>query len=159
MTAIEQCYASGGDLIIKTAEVRAEGETTSLLFAEGFDDWECGTEDGRTVTFKAMAMDHALPKNDGSGFQNLNVALDNTLGEIQKVAEGYRAAGKRIFITHREYLQSDLSYPAHRYHMTILGREYADNTATFECGFFDLLNTAFPRRKLTTLVAPGLKYI
>ncbi|VVO23983.1 DUF1833 family protein [Pseudomonas fluorescens] len=159
MSAIEQCYASGGDMIIKTLEVRAEGESSSLLYCQGFDDVTCTTEDGRTLTFLALPMDEALPKNDSSGYQSLNVALDNTMGEVQKVVEGYRAAGKRIHMTHREYLYSDLSYPANKYRMTVLSREYADNTATFACGFFDLLNTAFPRRKLTTLVAPGLKYI
>lgn len=38
MTPIEQCYASGGDMIIKTVEVRAEGESATLLFSQGFDD-------------------------------------------------------------------------------------------------------------------------
>jgi len=159
MSAIEQCYASGGDMIIKTVEVRAEGESATLLFSQGFDDWTCGTEDGRELTFPGVAMGDALPKSDGSGYQSLNIEIDNTLGNVQKVVEGYRLAGKRIYITHREYLLSDLSYPTSIYHLTVLDREYADNTAKFSCGFFDLLNIGFPRDKLTTLVAPGLKYI
>lgn len=159
MSSIEQCYASGGDLIIKTIEVQAESEAASLLYCQGFDDMTCTTEDGRTLTFQALAMDEALPKNDSSGYQSLNIALDNTMGDVQKVVEGYRVQGRRIHMTHREYLYSDLSYPKSRYRMTVLNREYADNTATFSCGFFDLLNTGYPREKLTTLVAPGLKFI
>ena len=159
MNPIEQCYASGGDMIIKTIETRAEGEPDSMLFSQGFDDWTCGTEDGRTLTFPGIAIEDALPKNDSSGYQSLKIALDNTTGDVQKVVEGYKAAGKRILMIHREYLESDLSYPTSVYHLTVLNREYADNTATFSCGFFDLLNTGYPRDKLTTLVAPGLTYI
>lgn len=159
MNPIEQCYASGGDLIIKTIEARAEGEASSLLFCQGYQDMVCTTEDGRTLTFSAMALDDSLPKNDSSGYQSLNIALDNTMGEVQKVVEDYRARGKRVYMTHREYLYSDLSYPASKYHLTVLNREYADNTATFSCGFFDLLNTGYPRDKLTVLVAPGLQYL
>mgnify|MGYP003602072004 FL=1 len=159
MTPIEQCYASGGDMIIKTIEVRAEGEADSMLFSQGFDDWTCGTEDGRTLTFLGIALDEALPKSDSSGYQSLNISLDNTMGDVQKVVEAYKAAGKRILMKHREYLLSDLSYPASIYHLTVLDRTYEDNTATFSCGFFDLLNTGFPRGKLTNLIAPGLRYI
>ena len=159
MNPIEQCYASGGDMIIKTIEVRAEGEPDSMLFSQGFDDWTCGTEDGRTLTFPGTAMDEALPKSDNSGYQSLNIELDNTMGDVQKVVEGYREAGKKIYMTHREYLESDLSFPTSIYHLTVLNREYADNTATFSCGFFDLLNTGYPRGKLTNLIAPGLRYI
>lgn len=159
MNPIEQCYASGGDTIIKTVEARAEGETDSMLFSQGYDDWVCGTEDGRTLVFPGIAMDAALPKNDSSGYQSLNLSIDNTLGNVQKVVEGYKAAGKRISMIHREYLLSDLSYPTSVYRLTVLNREYADNTAVFACGFFDLLNTGFPRDKLNTLIAPGLKYL
>lgn len=159
MNPVEQCYASGGDQIIKTVEARGEGETASLLFVDGFDDRVCGTEDGRTLVFLAMAISAALPKSDNSGYQSLDIELDNTLGDVQKVVESYKVAGKRILMTHREYLLSDLSYPTSVYHLTVLDREYANNTAKFACGFFDLLNNGFPRDKLTTLVAPGLKYI
>ncbi len=159
MNPIEQCYASGGDQIIKTVEVLGEGESDSMLFSQGFDDWTCGTEDGRTLTFPGVAMGDALPKNDNSGYQSLNIEIDNTLGDVQKVVEAYKVAGKRILMTHREYLLSDLSYPTSVYHLTVLDREYANNTAKFSCGFFDLLNTGYPRDKLTTLVAPGLTYI
>lgn len=76
-----------------------------------------------------------------------DIEIDNTLGNVQKVVEGYRLAGKRIYITHREYLLSDLSYPTSVYHLTVLDREYADNTAKFSCGFFDLLNIGFPREQ------------
>ena len=62
-------------------------------------------------------------------------------------------------MTFRRYLVEDLSFPAERYRMTVLSREYDSDVAKLTCGFFDLLNTSGIRRVLTTTVAPGLKYI
>lgn len=159
MNPIERAFASGGDLLIKTAEARAEGEEVSLLFCQGYDDTTCTTEDGRTLTFKALAMEEALPKNDNSGYQSLDLALDNTLGDVQEIVEGYKQAGKRINVIYREYLLSDLSYPSNVFYLTVLSREYSSSAARFTCGFFDLLNTIFNRDVLTTNIAPGIMYL
>lgn len=159
MNPIERAFASGGDLLIKTVEARAEGEAVSLLFCQGFDDTTCTTEDGRTLTFAALAMEEALPKNDNSAYQSLDIALDNTMGDVQEIVEGYKKAGKRIDIIYREYLLSDLTYPSNVFYMTVLSREYSNNAARFTCGFFDLLNTIFNRDVLTTNIAPGIMFL
>lgn len=119
----------------------------------------CTTEDGRTLTFVAMAMDLALPKNDNSAFQNLVLGLDNVTGEVQEVVEEAKAAGDRFIITFRRYLAEDLSFPQERYRMTLLSREYEDDVAKLTAGLFDLLNTNGLRTVLTTSLAPGLKYL
>ena len=66
MSLIEECYASGRGELVDTIEAREEGGTTSHLYCSGWEDRVCTTEDGRTLTFIAMAMDLALPKNDNS---------------------------------------------------------------------------------------------
>ncbi|WP_082476976.1 major capsid protein [Pseudomonas sp. Leaf58] len=119
----------------------------------------CTTEDGRTLTFIAMAMDLALPKNDNSAFQNLVLGLDNVTGEVQEVVEEAKAADERFIITFRRYLAEDLTFPQERYRMTLLSREYEDDVAKLTAGFFDLLNTNGLRTVLTTTLAPGLKYL
>ncbi|MNS99355.1 hypothetical protein D3C72_1337560 [compost metagenome] len=119
----------------------------------------CTTEDGRTLTFIAMAMDLALPKNDNSAFQNLVLGLDNVTGEVQEVVEEAKAAGDRFIITFRRYLAEDLSFPQERYRMTMLSREYEDGVAKLTCGLMDLLNTNGMRETLSATKAPGLKYI
>ncbi|MCY1464052.1 hypothetical protein D9M71_820280 [compost metagenome] len=85
--------------------------------------------------------------------------MDNTYGDVQAKIEEARAAGARITLTYRVYLASDKSYPAARFHMTVLSRSYEETVAQVVCGFFDLLNTSWPRNKLTTLRAPGLMYL
>lgn len=158
MNLIEQCYASGLGELVDTIEGREEGGFVSHLYCSGFEDRVCTTEDGRTLTFIAMAMDLALPKNDNSGFQNLVLGMDNVTGEVQEVVEAAKAAGRRFIITFRRYLAEDLSFPSERYRMTLLSRDYEDDIAKLTAGFYDLLNTNGLRTILTTTLAPGLKY-
>ena len=63
MSLIEECYASGRGELVDTIEARKEGGTVSHCYCSGWEDRVCTTEDGRTLTFIAMAMDLALPKN------------------------------------------------------------------------------------------------
>lgn len=158
MNLIEQCYASGLGELVDTIEGREEGGSVSHLYCSGFEDRVCTTEDGRTLTFIAMAMDLALPKNDNSGFQNLVLGMDNVTGEVQEVVEAAKVAGRRFIITFRRYLAEDLSFPSERYRMTLLSRDYEDDIAKLTAGFYDLLNTNGLRTILTTTLAPGLKY-
>lgn len=151
--------SAGSDLIIDSIEVMCSLWPDSLRFVAGFDDYLLGTEDGRSVFFKAMGFEEAMPAKDNSGFQTILIALDNTDGLPQRKIEEAKRAGARVTMTKRRHLESDLSFPAERYHMTLLNREYKDSLATLTCGLFDLLGTGFPRDKLTASVAPGLIFI
>ncbi|MBA6130159.1 DUF1833 family protein, partial [Pseudomonas juntendi] len=115
MSLIEECYASGRGELVDTVEGRELGSEVSHLYCAGYEDRTCTTEDGRTLTFTAMAMDYALPKNDNSGFQNIVMGLDNVTGEVQEVIEASKEGGKRFIITVRRYLAEDLSFPQERY--------------------------------------------
>ncbi|MCS4063726.1 MULTISPECIES: DUF1833 domain-containing protein [Pseudomonadaceae] len=161
MSLIEECYASGRGELVDTIEARKEGGTVSHCYCSGWEDRVCTTEDGRTLTFVAMAMDHALPKNDNSAFQSIVLGLDNTTGEVREVVEEAKASGDRFIITFRRYLAEDLTFPQERYRMTLLDRDYDPDTevAQLTAGLFDLLNTNGLRTFLTTIVAPGLKYL
>ena len=156
---INICYASGGPLPINTIEAVCSIWPSPVLLCDGFEDRVCGTEDSRTLVFTAMALEQALPNQDSSGFQNLILALDNTSGEVQIKIEQAKAANARVTLTARRYLEGDLTYPAERYRMSLLSRQYEELTATLTCGLFDLLGTAYPRERLTPTVAPGLRYI
>jgi hypothetical protein len=43
--------------------------------------------------------------------------------------------------------------------MTVLSGDMQGSVIQIQAGFFDLLNTAWPRDKYTASFAPGLKYI
>ncbi|VVQ20724.1 hypothetical protein PS934_05030 [Pseudomonas fluorescens] len=157
---INIAYASvGNDLFVDTYEATCSAWAAPILICSGYEDRVCVTEDARTLVFLAMAVEEALPVQDNSGYQNLNIALDNTDGKVQEAIELAREAGARIVLTKRRYLESNLTYPAERYRLSVLNRQYANDTATLTCGLFDLLGTGFPRNKLTSTRAPGLIFI
>ena len=156
---INICYASGGPLPINTIEATCSIWLSPILICDGYEDRVCGTEDSRTLVFTAMALEQALPNQDNSAFQNLILALDNADGSVQLKIEQAKAANARITLISRRYLEGNLTYPAERYRMSLLNRQYESVTATLTCGLFDLLGTAFPRDQLTPSVAPGLLYI
>jgi hypothetical protein len=154
------CYASAGsDMIINSIEAMCSIWPDSIRFCAGYDDYVLGTEDGRAVLFTAMGFEEALPSRDNSAFQNLLIGLDNTNGLVQQKLEEARLAEARVTIAYRRHLESDLSYPQERYHLSLLNRQYEDTKATLTCGLFDLLGTEYPRRKLTATIAPGLIFI
>jgi hypothetical protein len=154
------CYASAGsDMIINSIEAMCSIWPDSIRFCAGYDDYILGTEDGRTPLFTAMGFEEALPSRDNSAFQNLLIGLDNTNGLVQQKLEEARRAEARVTIAYRRYLESDLSYPQERMHLSLLNRQYEGDAATLTCGLFDLLGTEFPRRKLTAAIAPGIIFI
>lgn len=153
------CYASGGPLPFNTIEATCSAWAEPILVCDGYEDRVCGTEDARTLVFTAMALEQGLPNQDNSGFQNIILALDNTNGKVQAQVELAKVANARITLTCRRYLDSDLTYPAERYRMSLLARKYESVTATLTCGVFDLLGTEASRDRLTPEVAPGLLYI
>lgn len=160
MTVLEKVYASGGDTIVFTLELTCEAWNEPILLAEGFDDQHCITEDGRALTFKASGIALALPKKTSSGAQNLTFAIDNVTGEAQRKIDAALEAEKKVFITLRTYLDSDRTAPAENpYRAVVLGGKIKGASVQITAGFFDVINTAFPRDLYTVNFAPGIRYL
>lgn len=160
MSILETVYASGGDIIINTIELACPAWDDSIFICGGFEDHTCVDENGRTVTFHAAGIAIALPKKDNSGAQTLIFAIDNITGEAQQLIEKALEAEERVTLIYRAFLASDKSAPAETpYRMTVLSGEMKGTVINVQAGFFDLLNTAWPRDKYTANFAPGLKYI
>lgn len=153
--------ASGGtDVIIPTLELTCPAWAESVFICAGFEDQVCTDENGRAVTFLAAGIDVALPKNDNSGGQRLNIAIDNVRGDAQARIDEARVPGARITVIYRTYLESDLSAPAEKpFTMTALSANMDGPTVRITAGYFDLTNTAWPRDRYTADFAPGLKYL
>lgn len=160
MTILNQVYASGGDCIISTLELTCPAWTAPILICNGFTDRTCITEDLRTLTFIAAAIDVALPKKDSRGAQSMTIAIDNVNGEAQAKIDEAMTAEARVSATLRTYLLSDLSAPAEApYRMTVQDGSIEQLAVQLRAGFFDLINVAWPRLLYTTDNAPGLKYL
>ena len=160
MSILETVYASGGDIIINTIELSCYAWASSIFICGGFENQTCIDENGREITFTAAGISVALPKKNNTGAQSLTFAIDNITGEAQQLIDEALEAEERVILTFRAFLASDKSVPADTpYRMTVLSGDMQGTVVQVQAGFFDLLNTAWPRDKYTAAFAPGLKYI
>lgn len=160
-TVLDVLRASGGsDCEIHTLEITSTAWDTPLLICNQFFDFTGTTEDNRTLTFIATAFDPSLPKKDNSGSQSLGIAIDNVTGEAQRRIDQANAAAAKIQITLRTFLESDPSAPAEPpLYLDALAAEIEGPTVQFTAGYFNLIETAWPRFRYTQEFSPGVRYI
>lgn len=158
---LKRLYASGGtEVLLYLVELQCAAWSDSIRIAKGFDNPTVTTEDGRTVTFTGAGIDLALPKKDASGNQNIRFAIDNVTGEAQKLIEEAIEAKSKITLTMRTYIDTDLAAPADfPFVATVKSAQFDTGKVQVDAGFFDLINTSWPRDLYTTVFAPGLKYM
>ena len=161
MTVLEQVFASGGsDVIIPTLELSCSAWSAPILICAGFENHTCTTEDARTLTFIAAGIDVALPKRNTQGTQILSFAIDNVTGQAQKLIDNALEAGAMVYLTFRYYLLSNKSAPAENPLKFVVREGTMEGTILkVNAAFFDMINTAWPRKYYTADFAPGLKYI
>lgn len=160
MTILETVFASGGnDVVIPTLELTCDAWAAPILICGGFENHTCTTEDDRVLTFQAAGIEVALPKRDTSGTQMLTFAIDNVTGEAQRLIDTALEAGEMIHLTFRHYLSSDKTAPAaNPLKFVVREGSMRGSSVQINAAFFDLINTAWPRRFYTADFAPGLRY-
>ena len=160
MTVLEKVFASGGDIIINTIELTCPAWGESVLICSGFEDQVLTDEDFNQKTFLAAGIDVALPKKNTQGAQTLTFAIDNVTGEAQRLIDEALEAEARITLIFRQYLDSDHDAPASNpLHMTVLSGTMSGTSVQVNAGFFNLINTKWPRDRYTAKFAPGLRYL
>lgn len=160
MTILERVFASAGtEVVIPTLEITCDAWSSPILLCSGFEDHTCITEDARTLTFIASAIQVALPKRDTAGTQLLTFAIDNVTGEAQQRVDQALDAGARVHLTFRHYVSSDLTAPAEPPLKFVVRDGVMEGSALqINAAFYDLINTAWPRNFYTADFAPGIKY-
>lgn len=157
---LEEVNASGGNVAyIRTLELTCDAWDAPRTVCTGFRDQVLVTEDARTLTFRAINLGISLPVKDNKGAQTLNFATDNTTGEVSQLVDIAVEANAKVTAVYRTYLSNNKLAPAERpYRMIVLGGELQGVIANLQCGFFNILLNAWPRRYLTADYAPGLRY-
>lgn len=113
MNPLDILRSSGGtDVEIPTIELSSSAWADSIFVCAGYFDQTFTLEDSRVITFQATGMDATLPKKDNQGSQVLGVAIDSVRGEAQRRLDAAKAAGAKVTMTYRLYLDSDHSAPA-----------------------------------------------
>lgn len=161
-TLIERVYASAGsEVIIDTIELACDAWAESIYIVKGYeiDGMVLGLDGVTFKTFMAAPIAIALPKKSNKGSQSLNFAIDNVTGQAQRLIDTAIESEKRIRLTFRRYLSTDLTQPSENpFYATVLGGSVTGTTVQIEAGFQDILNIAWPRRVYNTIDFPCLKY-
>ena len=161
MSLIETVYASApsDQVILATLEILVPGEDPIRVVA-AYEDLTATLETAETVTFTAGPFEYKEPSKDTRGQQTLTFAIANVSGEAQKAVEAALDADVEVPVNYRVFLSSDLSAPAKTpFKMTLRGGTFEGMMVQIEAGYYDLLNTSWPRKRYTADFAPGLRYI
>lgn len=158
---LDEVNASGGNVaFIRSFEITCPAWSSAELVCTGFKDQVLGTEDGRTLTFTAMNLGVALADKNATGNQTLAVAVGNATGRVTELVDLAEAANARVSVVFRTHLSNNKSSPAEKpYRLVVLAGELEGLVASLQCGYYNILMTAYPRRYLTAEYAPGLRYI
>lgn len=161
MSILDIVRASGGkDVIIPAVKLSCPAWPEDTLICAGFNNVTAGDENGQMLTFLAAGLDVALPKKSNDGSQTFGMAVDNVRGDAQRLIDLAKEAQDEITATLYLYLESDLSAPAERpYVAKVLSANMEGVTVNLTLGYFDLINSAWPRDRYTLERFPGLAYL
>ncbi|MDI4212233.1 DUF1833 family protein, partial [Pseudomonas aeruginosa] len=90
--------------------------------------------------------------------QTITFAIDGVTGKSQNLIQQAVDAEKRVRLTMRLYLSTDLSRPKRDYHMTVKSGVLEVDHAEIQAGYFDLIGTRWPRVDFNSQNAPCIKY-
>ncbi|MFT7337638.1 MAG: hypothetical protein ACI92B_000960 [Marinobacter maritimus] len=161
MSIIKTVYASAPSkhVILATLEILVPGADPIRVVA-AYEDVTAELETGETVTFQAGPFAYKEPSKDTRGVQMLTFSIANVTGEAQKAVEKAIEEDAYVPVNYRVYLSTDLTAPAKRpYKMTMRGGSFRGMMVQVEAGYFDLLNTQWPRLRYTADWAPGLRHM
>lgn len=161
MSIIQTVYASAptDKVILPTLEILVPGEDPIRVVA-AYEDVTATLEDSTVVTFKAGPFEYKEPSKDTQGNQTLTFSIANATGEAQKAVESALESDAEVPVNYRVYLSTDLTAPAKKpFKMTLRGGSFEGMMVQVEAGYFDLLNTQWPRLRYTSDKFPGLRYI
>lgn len=159
MTILNRLYASGGPELAYPTLAISDGITTHYL-THGWDDITARLETGELVTFIACGMDLVVPAKNADGTQDLQFALSNITGEISNYLREVIRDRRRCELVYRVYLDDDFEAPtAAPYRFEVKGGRWTALQADITAGYFNLLETAYPRWDFNLIDFPMLRYI
>jgi hypothetical protein len=159
MTILNRLYASSGEeVIIETLQINIGPEIHYLC--KGYEDITATTENGDVVTFKAAAIDIALPARNSDGTQDLQFAIDNIDGVVSTAIRNALGNLTGATLTYRNYVSTDLAAPAAvPYTLAVKNGYWTATQAQITAGYMNVLDTAWPRYRYTLPYYPGLRYM
>jgi hypothetical protein len=158
MTILNRLYASGGPgRLIYTLQVSDGSE--NIYITNGWTDTTVTLEDSSEVKFTAVGMELSLPEKNDDGTQDLTFGLSNITGEVSNFLRQRIKSRTTMTLTLRIYTSDNLGAPAEPPSLfEVKGGEWDIMQATITAGYFNMLETNWPRRIMTLNEFPGLRY-
>ena len=159
MTVLDRLYASSGsEIIYETLQINVGDSGHNIV--KGYEDITAVTENGDTVTFKAGAIDIALPARNSDGTQDLQFAIGNIDGSISTIILDAIDNLSESSLTYRNYISTDLSAPSSPpYTLQLKPGYWTAIEAQITAGYMNVLDTAWPRNRYILPFFPGLRYM
>lgn len=160
MSIVKTWYASAptDDYAINSVEINVPGHEP-IRICDGFEDMYLSVN-GVMRLFEAGSLSVSLPAKNTTGQQTLQFTVSGVNGVAQRYVDNALKTRQKVTMTYRMYLASDKTTPAERPRvMTVVGGVFQGGECAFECSYYDLLNSAWPRARYSAENAPGLKYL
>lgn len=161
MSILATVYASAptDNMILGALEIQIQGRTPIRYTTDFAGHW-LGGVDGGLAYFESGPLTVSLPARNASGNQRLNFGVSGVSGMVQDLVMEALASETPVIAIYREYLLSDKSAPARRpYIMQVNGGYFENPMVVFECSYYDLLNSRWPRENYTNVSAPGVQFL
>ncbi|QJD55172.1 hypothetical protein Psm1vBMR14_gp20 [Pseudomonas phage MR14] len=162
MSILDEVRASNNrnDLIIPTLEFSCPAWADSVFLCSGYEAQTFTDEGGRVIEFQPAPIELALPKKSADVNETITISVDNVRGLAQQRVDQAKESQATISVTTRLYLESDRSAPAEKpFTMSVLSATMDETVVNLSCGYFDLVNTAWPRDRYTLDFSPGIAYL
>ncbi|MEG0860266.1 MAG: DUF1833 family protein [Pseudomonas sp.] len=159
MSILKRLYASSGSEIIHEVLEVSDGVTTYRM-TQGWDELTVTLETGEVVACTPCGMELALPARNDDGTQDLTFALSNVDGKASGFVREALRDQRTMSLVYRTYTSDDLGAPAHAPHrFRVKGGTVTATQLSVTAGYFDLLDTRWPRNTYNLNAFPGLRYI
>lgn len=161
MSLLEQVCASGGGLsFIDSLELTCDSWAGPLRLVQGFYDMQLGFGNGTYATFQAVPMGLVFPDRNNTASQKVTMAIDNVLGDAQRLIDQAQADDAIVKMTLRRYVEGELYGPAQRpFIATVQGGMIKDTIVQINAGFHNILDYKWPRGAYDLSYCPDLAYM
>ncbi len=159
--ALKEAYAACPDnvVLLHTLQFDHVAFTQPIRLVLNTESITATLEDGTNqATFVAANFELTLPEVSDAPVPEVQIAVDNVDREILLNIEAAMADPKKITVTYRPYLSTDLSEPQMNPPMTMQVKHIEADLfrVTARAGFADLSNKRFPGEEYDTLRFAGL---
>ena len=146
--AIKEAYALAPSniAILETIEISHPLTSTIYLVKRTLTNLSLTLEDSTVKIFTACGFDLVLPEKNGTGLQQLQIAIDNIDQVITDFINVVKDSTVKITVKYRPYLSNNYTTPQMNPPLTLWMTDITvtDTQVTANCTFMDIINKPFP---------------